>query len=202
MKRRFLRNLCKGYFVGHKLPARCAVGVLIEPANRLIVKIHIEFIPRQILLHLNPQMLIHRVFGDLTVKLLAGHFCVHNRELRVEQPYCGIIERQHLVFVRTDIHRITQVIFVAVLGSVGGSWFTLQNLADSGFLGALLTDFLLVRQLLRIDFLFLWVKVSVIAHELSNTPQNLIPRQRDLGAVIILTEMKPLAVMVYRIANA
>ena len=65
------------------------------------------------------QLVIQWIFLEPVIELLTGQLLVKQRELRIEEDDLLLVKRQQLVFLRTDIDRITEMIAVFLPGLRG-----------------------------------------------------------------------------------
>ena len=53
-------------------------------------------------------LVVHRIFGNLTVKFLSFHFFAKKRKLTVIEQNRFIVNGENRVFICTDMHRVTE----------------------------------------------------------------------------------------------
>ena len=105
---------------GNILSACICIGIEIDPVNLVAAGVkgysRLRIVCDRGFFHGLQQPVIQRIFFEPVIELFTSQLFVKQRELRIKENDLLLVKRQQLVFLRTDIDRITEMIAVFLPG--------------------------------------------------------------------------------------
>ena len=105
---------------GNILSACICIGIEVDPVNLVAAGVkgysRLRIVCDKGFFHDLQQLVIQRIFFEPVIELLTRQLFVKQRELCIKENYLLFIKRQKLVFLRTDIDRVTEMIAVFLSG--------------------------------------------------------------------------------------
>ena len=101
---------------GNILSACICIGIEVDPVNLVAAGVkgysRLRIVCDRGFFHDLQQPVIQRIFFEPVIELLTRQLLVKQRKLRIKEDDLLLVKRQQLVFLRTDIDRITKMIAV------------------------------------------------------------------------------------------
>ena len=105
---------------GNILSACICIGIEVDPVNLVAAGVkgysRLRIVCDRGFFHGLQQPVIQRIFFEPVIELFTSQLLVKQRELRIKEDDLLLVKRQQLVFLRTDIDRITEMIAVFLPG--------------------------------------------------------------------------------------
>ena len=105
---------------GNILSTCICIGIEVNPVNLVTAGVkgysRLRIVCDRGVFHGLQQPVIQRIFFEPVIELFTSQLLVKQRELRIKEDDLLLVKRQQLVFLRTDIDRITEMIAVFLPG--------------------------------------------------------------------------------------